>query len=172
MAGRIPRSPLRRDLKAQAELRRGEDCEDWHATIALTDRVVLVAEPEFIAYAVADWCRFNETDTVFIDPGNPWQSAGIESFNGRLRDELLNGQRFYSQFETQVLLEDWQIDNNINGRTTLTAGSPPSSSSRLSLHRQQLTLAWVDQQSGSSHLPTGPRQETSSAPSWDEIDEP
>ena len=40
--------------------------------------------PEFIAYAVADWCRFNNTDTVFIDPGSPWQNAWIESFNGRL----------------------------------------------------------------------------------------
>jgi putative transposase len=45
--------------------------------------------PEFIAYAVADWCRFNGTDTVFIDPGSPWQNAWIESFNGRLRDEVL-----------------------------------------------------------------------------------
>ena len=35
--------------------------------------------PEFIAYAVADWCRFNGTDTVFIDPGSPWQNAWIES---------------------------------------------------------------------------------------------
>ena len=39
--------------------------------------------PEFIAYAVADWCRFNGTGTVFIDPGSPWQNAWIESFNGR-----------------------------------------------------------------------------------------
>jgi putative transposase len=45
--------------------------------------------PEFIAHAVADWCRFNGTDTVFIDPGSPWQNAWIESFNGRLRDEFL-----------------------------------------------------------------------------------
>ena len=50
--------------------------------------------PEFIAYAVADWCRFNKTNTVFIDPGSPWQNAWIESFNGRLRDEYLNGQLF------------------------------------------------------------------------------
>jgi putative transposase len=47
--------------------------------------------PEFIAYGVADWCRFNGASTVFIDPGSPWQNAWIESFNGRLRDELLNG---------------------------------------------------------------------------------
>jgi putative transposase len=47
--------------------------------------------PEFIAAAVADWCRFNDVATVFIDPGSPWQNAWIESFNGRLRDEFLNG---------------------------------------------------------------------------------
>ena len=43
--------------------------------------------PEFIAHPVADWCRFHDTDSVFIDPGSPWQIAWIESFNGRLRDE-------------------------------------------------------------------------------------
>jgi putative transposase len=41
--------------------------------------------PEFIAHAVADWCRFNAVATVFIDPGSPWQNAWIESFNGRRR---------------------------------------------------------------------------------------
>ena len=38
--------------------------------------------PEFIAVAVADWCRFGGTDALFIDPGSPWQNAWIESFNG------------------------------------------------------------------------------------------
>lgn len=70
--------------------------------------------PEFIARAVADWCRFNGTDTVFIDPGSPWQNAWIESFNGRLRDEFLNGQTFDTLFEAKVLLEDWRIDYNKN----------------------------------------------------------
>ena len=72
--------------------------------------------PEFIAYAVADWCRFNGTDALFIDPGSPWQNGWIESFNGRLRDEYLNGQRFDSLLEAQVLLEDWRIDYNMNRR--------------------------------------------------------
>jgi Integrase core domain len=70
--------------------------------------------PEFIANAVADWCRFNGTGTVFIDPGLPWQYAWIESFNGRLRDEFLNGHRFDSLLEAQVLIEDWRIDYNMN----------------------------------------------------------
>ena len=58
--------------------------------------------PEFIAYAVADWCRFNGAETVFIDPGSPWQNAWIESFNGRIRDEHLNGQLFDNLLEAQV----------------------------------------------------------------------
>lgn len=70
--------------------------------------------PEFIARAVADWCRFNHTTSVFIDPGSPWQNAWIESFNGRLRDEFLNGRHFDSLLEAQVLIEDWRIDYNNN----------------------------------------------------------
>jgi putative transposase len=70
--------------------------------------------PEFIAHAVADWCRFNDTGTVFIDPGCPWQNAWIESFNGRLRDELLNGELFENLLEAKVIIEDWRIDYNIN----------------------------------------------------------
>ena len=70
--------------------------------------------PEFIARAVADWCRFNGVDTVFIDPGSPWQNAWIECFNGRLRDEFLNGWHFDNLLEAQVLIEDWRIDYNDN----------------------------------------------------------
>jgi putative transposase len=70
--------------------------------------------PEFVAYAVADWCKFNGAETIFIDPGSPWQNGWIESFNGRMRDEHLNGQLFETLFEAQVLTEDWRIDYNSN----------------------------------------------------------
>lgn len=70
--------------------------------------------PEFIAQAVADWCRFNSVGSIFIDPGSPWQNAWIESFNSRLRDEFLNGWQFDSLLEAQVLIEDWRIDYNMN----------------------------------------------------------
>jgi putative transposase len=68
--------------------------------------------PEFIAAAVADWCRFNDVGSCFIDPGSPWQNAWIESFNGRLRDEFLNGWQFDNLLEAQVLIEDWRTDYN------------------------------------------------------------
>lgn len=70
--------------------------------------------PEFVAYAVADWCRFNGAGTIFIDPGSPWQNAWVESYNGRMRDEHLNGQLFDTLFEAQVLNEAWRVDYNEN----------------------------------------------------------
>ena len=97
---------------------------DADQVVATLDRLVLERGapafvrfdngPEFIAYAVADWCRFNGVGSIFIDPGSPWQNAWIESFNGRLRDELLNGWHFDSLLEAKVLIEDWRIDYNIN----------------------------------------------------------
>ena len=68
--------------------------------------------PEFVAYALADWCRFNGSGSLFIDPGSPWQNGWIESFNARLRDEFLNGQQFDSLFEAKVLLGDWRHEYN------------------------------------------------------------
>jgi putative transposase len=70
--------------------------------------------PEFMAHAVHDWCRFNRAGSLFIDPGSPWQNAWIESFNGRLRDELLNLWRFDSLLEARVIIEDWRCDYNAN----------------------------------------------------------
>jgi putative transposase len=97
---------------------------DADAVVALLDRLAAQRGspgflrcdngPEFIAHAVADWCRFNNVATVFIDPGSPWQNAWIESFNGRLRDELLNGRQFDSLLEARVIIEDWRIDYNDN----------------------------------------------------------
>ena len=68
--------------------------------------------PEFVAHAVHDWCRFNGAGSLFIYPCSPWQNAWIESFNGRLRDELLNSWRFDSVREARVIVEDWRRDYN------------------------------------------------------------
>ena len=82
--------------------------------------------PEFIAHAVADWCRFNGTASVFIDPGSPWQNAWIESFNGRFRDEFLNGRHFDNLLEARVLIEDWRIDYNVNRPHSAHGGLTPT----------------------------------------------
>ena len=97
--------------------------------------------PEFIAFAVADWCRFNGVGSIFIDPGSPWQNAWIESFNGRLRDELLNGWHFDSLLEAQVLIEDWRIDYNINRPHSAHGGLTPSEFARAWTDRHQPVLA-------------------------------
>jgi putative transposase len=93
--------------------------------------------PEFIAHAVADWCRFNRVDTVFIDPGSPWQNAWIESFNGRLRDEYLNGQLFDTVLEARILLGDWRIDYNLNRPHTAHGGLSPTEFVQAWLNHQQ-----------------------------------
>ena len=97
--------------------------------------------PEFIAHAVADWCRFNGVDTVFIDPGSPWQNAWIESFNGRLRDELLNGWHFDNLLEAQVLIEDWRIDYNTNRPHSAHGDLTPTEFAQAWITRNQPALA-------------------------------
>jgi len=97
--------------------------------------------PEFIAFAVADWCRFNGTGTAFIDPGSPWQNAWIESFNGRMRDEHLNGQQFDSLLEAKVLTKDWRIDYNMNRPHSAHGWLTPVEFVEAWLHRQAHQLA-------------------------------
>jgi putative transposase len=77
---------------------------------------------------------------VFIDPGSPWQNAWIESFNGRLRDEFLNGHRFDSLFEAQVLVEDWRIDYNMNRPHSAHGWLSPNEFARAWTNRQQPQL--------------------------------
>jgi putative transposase len=97
--------------------------------------------PEFIARAVADWCRFNDVDSVFIDPGSPWQNAWIESFNGRLRDELLNAWQFDNLLEAQVIIEDWRVDYNDNRPHSAHGDLTPSEFARAWTDRNQAALA-------------------------------
>jgi putative transposase len=68
--------------------------------------------PELTANALRDWCRFSGAGTSYIDPGSPWQNPYVESFGGRLRDELLAVEAFTTLLEAQVLVEDWRIEYN------------------------------------------------------------
>lgn len=97
--------------------------------------------PEFVAHAVADWCRFNEVGSIFIDPGSPWQNAWIESFNSRLRDEFLNGWIFDSLLEAQVLIEDWRIDYNQNRPHSAHGDLTPAEFASTWITRNQPALA-------------------------------
>ncbi len=67
---------------------------------------------EFTAHAVRDWLKKAGVSTLYIEPGSPWENGYIESFNGKLRDELLNGEIFYTLTEAKVLVERWRRDYN------------------------------------------------------------
>ena len=68
--------------------------------------------PEFTARAIRQWLRDLGVKTLYIEPGSPWENGYIESFNGKLRDELLNVEIFTTLFEAQVLIENWRKDYN------------------------------------------------------------
>ena len=64
--------------------------------------------PEFVAKSVQAWIRAVGAKTAYIAPGSPWENGYVESFNARLRDELLNGEIFYSLREAQIVIESWR----------------------------------------------------------------
>jgi len=68
--------------------------------------------PEFTAKAVRRWLNDLEVNTLFIEPGSPWENGYIESFNGKLRDELLNREIFTTLTEARVLIEEWRKEYN------------------------------------------------------------
>ncbi len=68
--------------------------------------------PEFIAQAVRDWIGAVGAKTAYIEPGSPWENGYIESFNARFRDELLDGEIFYTLREAQVIIEQWRRHYN------------------------------------------------------------
>ena len=66
----------------------------------------------FTATAVREWLHRLDSQTLFIEPGSPWENGYNESFNGKLRDELLNGEIFYTLQEAKVLIEHWRWEYN------------------------------------------------------------
>jgi transposase InsO family protein len=75
---------------------------------------------EFTAIAVRDWLDRIGVKTLYIEPGSPWENGYNESFNGKLRDELLNGEIFYSLKEAKTLIERWRRHyNTVRPHSTL-----------------------------------------------------
>jgi len=68
--------------------------------------------PELTAAALRAWLSRLEVDTLFIEPGSPWENGYNESFNGKFRDEFLNGEIFYTLTEAKVLIERWRREYN------------------------------------------------------------
>jgi len=68
--------------------------------------------PEFVSKQMRHWLKASGVQTLYIEPGSPWENGYIESFNGKLRDELLNREIFDTLFEAKVLVEHWKTEYN------------------------------------------------------------
>ena len=109
--------------------------------------------PEFTSTMVREWLDRVGVKTLFIEPGSPWENGDVESFNGKLRDELLNGEIFYMFREAKVLIERWRqyynmvrphsflgyIGHRLRRRSCQLSHAPLRSAC-LSWHRNPLTM--------------------------------
>ena len=82
--------------------------------------------PEFIAEDVRDWVKAVGAKTAYIETGSPWDNVYCEIFNGRLRDELLNSEIFYSLREAQVIIERWRMHYNTKRPHSALGYRPPA----------------------------------------------
>lgn len=82
--------------------------------------------PEFVAKAVRNWIATVGAQTAYIAPGSPWENGYCESFNARLRDELLDGEIFYSLREAQTVIEAWRWHYNTIRPHSALAYRPPA----------------------------------------------
>ena len=92
--------------------------------------------PEFVAETVRDWIAAVGAQTAYIEPGSPWENGYCESFNARFRDELLNGEIFYTLKEAQIVIEEWRRHyNTVRPHSTL-GYRPPAPESIVPLKKR------------------------------------
>ena len=82
--------------------------------------------PEFVAQELRNWLGKVGTGTLYIEPGSPWENGYCESFNGKLRDECLNGEIFYSLKEAQIVIEQWRVEYNTRRPHSALGYRPPA----------------------------------------------
>ena len=82
--------------------------------------------PEFIARELQKWLANVGTRTLYIERGSPWENGYCESFNGKLRDECLNGEIFYSLKEAQIVIESWRVEYNTERPHSALGYRPPA----------------------------------------------
>ena len=82
--------------------------------------------PEMVAEDLRDWLGHMGAKTAYIEPGSPWENGYCESFNARLRDELLNGEIFYTLREAQVIIEHWRNHYNTRRPHSALGYRPPA----------------------------------------------
>ena len=91
---------------------------------------------ECTASAVREWLPRVGVKTLYIEPGSPWENGYNESFNGKLRDELLNGEIFYSMTEAKVLIEQWRRHYNTIRPHSSLGYRPPAPESIVPMDRR------------------------------------
>ena len=79
-----------------------------------------------VAEELRTWLQHIGSKTAYITPGSPWENGYCESFNGKLRDELLNGELFYTLREAQVLIERWRVFYNTQRPHSALGYRPPA----------------------------------------------
>ena len=79
-----------------------------------------------VAKNLRGWLQRIGTQTAYITPGSPWENGYCESFNGKLRDELLNGEIFYTLREAQVIIEHWRNHYNTRRPHSALGYRPPA----------------------------------------------
>ena len=79
-----------------------------------------------VAKVLRQWLSGLGTKSLYIEPGSPWENGYCESFNGKLRDELLNGEIFYSLREAKVVIEQWRIHYNTKRPHSALGYGPPA----------------------------------------------
>ena len=89
--------------------------------------------PEFVAKIVRRWLERADVRTLFVAKGSPWENGYVESFNGKLRDELLNREIFYSLQEAEVLIEQWRIEYNTIRPQSALGYRPPATQAVIEL---------------------------------------
>jgi putative transposase len=82
--------------------------------------------PEMVAKVLRQWLSGLGTNSLYIEPGSPWENGYCESFNGKLRDECLNGEIFYSLREAQVVIENWRVHYNTRRPHSALGYRPPA----------------------------------------------
>ena len=104
---------------------------DLFVTEGLPDYIRSDNGSEFTAKTLRSWLYKLGIRTAYIEPGSPWENGYNESFNGRLRDELLNGEVFYTLKEAQAIIEQWRHHyNHIRPHTSL-GYKPPAPLARI-----------------------------------------
>lgn len=91
--------------------------------------------PEYIAQGLLEWCERLEVVPLFIEPASPWENGYVESFNGKLRDELLNGEVFYLLQEAQIVIEQWRRHYNTCRPHSALGYQPPAPEAQILTER-------------------------------------